>query len=260
VIFTIAYSVSIIYGSETTVFPVVRDKSNFINRKLQEKSYKINEKLFMEENQVMDSEKDKKVKRIARFLELGGTMLAEHCKVCGAPRFRYQGKVICPICDVKEEEENPEPVAEIEVPEAKQHTEKVGSSFEPKKRAQVLRQKPRFGLRTSEVATGEKKTALEFIEADNSRTPSDTGQEKMAAPASQAASSENAEKPAETTKIPAVNEGRDHGDREVLENLLFRKIVSIAASLQDEKNPRNIAEDFELIDKGLELIERLRQI
>ena len=51
----------------------------------------------------MDSEKDQKVKRIARFLELGGTMLAEHCKVCGAPRFRYQGKVICPICDVKEE-------------------------------------------------------------------------------------------------------------------------------------------------------------
>jgi UPF0148 protein len=255
--------VSTIYGSESTVFPVVRDKSNFINRKLQEKSYKINEKLFMEENQVMDSEKDQKVKRIARFLEMGGTMLAEHCKVCGAPRFRYQGKVICPICDVKEEGEEEQvsgPAAEIQVPEARPQTEKAESSFEPKKRAQPLRQKPRFGLRTSEVATGEKKTALEFIEADNSRTPSGTGQEKMATPASQAASSENAEKPAETAKIPAVNEGRDHGDREVLENLLFRKIVSIAASLQDEKNPRNIAEDFELIDKGLELIERLRQI
>jgi UPF0148 protein len=215
----------------------------------------------------MDSEKDQKVKRIARFLEMGGTMLAEHCKVCGAPRFRYQGKVICPICDVKEEgeeEEVPGPAAEIQVPEARPQTEKAESSFEPKKRAQPLRQKPRFGLRTSEVATGEKKTALEFIEEDNSRTPSDTGQEKMTAPASQAAPSEKAEKPAETAtetaKLPAVNEGRDHGDREVLENLLFRKIVSIATSLQDEKNPRNIAEDFELIDKGLELIERLRQI
>ena len=77
----------------------------------------------------MDSEKDQKVKRIARFLELGGTMLAEHCKVCGAPRFRYQGKVICPICDVKEEgeeEEVPEPVAEIQAPETSQHTEKAG--------------------------------------------------------------------------------------------------------------------------------------
>jgi len=44
--------VSTTYGSETTVFPVARNKSNFINRKLQEKSYKINEKLFMEENQI----------------------------------------------------------------------------------------------------------------------------------------------------------------------------------------------------------------
>lgn len=211
----------------------------------------------------MDSEKDRKVKRIARFLELGGTMLAEHCKVCGAPRFRYQGKVICPICDVKEEgeeEETPEPVAEIQVPEAGQQTEKAESSFEPKKRAQALRQKPRFGLRTSEVTTGEKKTALELMEEDNSKKPSVTKQEKITAPAPQAVPSENTEKPAEAAKIPAVNEGRGNGDREVLENLLFRKIVSIAASLQDEKNPRNIAEDLELIDKGIELIERLRQL
>ena len=47
----------------------------------------------------------------------------------------------------------------------------------------------------------------------------------------------------------------DHGDRKVLEGLLFKKMVSIAASLQDEKDPRNIAEDFELIEKGLRLID-----
>jgi len=67
----------------------------------------------------MDSEKDRKVKRIARFLELGGTMLAEHCKVCGAPKFRYQGTVICPICDVREEDEETsasEPAAEVQAP------------------------------------------------------------------------------------------------------------------------------------------------
>ena len=208
----------------------------------------------------MDSEKDQKVKRIARFLELGGTMLAEHCKVCGAPRFRYQGKVFCPICDVKEEEETPEPVAEIQVSEAIQNTEEAGSSFEPKKRVQAHRQKPRFGLRTSEVATGEKKTALEFVEEDNSKKSSVTGQEKTTAPAPQAAPSKNREKSAEAAMIPAVNEGQDHGDREVLEKLLFKKIVSIATFLQDENNSRNIVEDLELIDKGLKLIERLRQI
>lgn len=210
----------------------------------------------------MDSEKDKKVKRIARFLEMGGTMLAEHCKVCGAPRFRYQGKVICPICDVKEEgdeEEIPEPIAEIQVPEASQHTEKAESSFEPKKRAQTLRQKSRFGLRTSETSTGEKKTALDFTEEDNSKKLS-AANEKITTPAPRAAPSENIERQAETSTVSVINKERGDGDREALENLLFRKIVSIAASLQDEKNPRNIAEDFELINKGLELIERLRKI
>lgn len=37
---------------------------------------------------------------MSRMLELGGTMLAEHCQ-CGAPMFRYRGQVGCPICDFK---------------------------------------------------------------------------------------------------------------------------------------------------------------
>ncbi len=35
------------------------------------------------------------------MLELGGTMLAEHHD-CGAPLFRYGGKVICPVCSFDE--------------------------------------------------------------------------------------------------------------------------------------------------------------
>ncbi|MHC1575626.1 MAG: Sjogren's syndrome/scleroderma autoantigen 1 family protein [Candidatus Methanogasteraceae archaeon] len=38
---------------------------------------------------------------MSRLLELGGTMLAEHCSRCGAPLFRYQGNVGCPICDFR---------------------------------------------------------------------------------------------------------------------------------------------------------------
>ena len=201
----------------------------------------------------MDSEKDQKVKRIARFLELGGTMLAEHCKVCGAPRFRYQGKVICPICDVQYEEEAPKPVAEIQVPESRPHTDKEKPSIENKKRVQAHRQKPRFGLRTAEAAEKEEKD-LEFVEEDLSKIPYDTCEAKRTVPAIQAASPGKAEKPTGASKLSGV-----HEDREVLESLIFKKIVSIATSLQDEKNPRSIAEDFELIEKGLGLIERLKQ-
>ena len=38
---------------------------------------------------------------MSRLLELGGTMLAQHCSRCGAPMFRYQGNVGCPICDFR---------------------------------------------------------------------------------------------------------------------------------------------------------------
>ena len=45
---------------------------------------------------------DDKIQRITRLLEKGGTMLATHHE-CGAPMFRYQGKVVCPVCDFQEQ-------------------------------------------------------------------------------------------------------------------------------------------------------------
>lgn len=216
----------------------------------------------------MDSEKDKKVKRIARFLELGGTMLAEHCKVCGAPKFRYQGTVICPICDVQEEGETPEQVTEeAEASEPKPYVEKEKLSSETKKRVQAHRQKPRFGLRSSEVA-GEEEKAVEPVEEIPILSSKNeeviravpAALETPTASAIQAAPSRKAEKLAVTSEVSGIHISETHGDRKVLENLLFKKMVSIANSLQDETDPRNIAEDLELIEKGLGLIERLRQL
>jgi len=39
-----------------------------------------------------------KVKKISALLEHGGTMLARHHE-CGAPLFKYRGRVVCPVCD-----------------------------------------------------------------------------------------------------------------------------------------------------------------
>lgn len=47
---------------------------------------------------LVKTEEDKKLEKIGKYLELGGTMLAKHCE-CGAPLFRYHGDVICPVCD-----------------------------------------------------------------------------------------------------------------------------------------------------------------
>ncbi len=45
----------------------------------------------------MDMEEDEVLKRITKLLEQGCTMLATH-HGCGAPLFRCQGEVVCPVC------------------------------------------------------------------------------------------------------------------------------------------------------------------
>ena len=47
---------------------------------------------------------DKDLEKVTKMLERGGTMLAKHCD-CGAPLFKYQGKVVCPVCDAKRQEQ-----------------------------------------------------------------------------------------------------------------------------------------------------------
>jgi UPF0148 protein len=50
---------------------------------------------------------DQDLAKVTKMLERGGTMLAKHCE-CGAPLFRYQGRVVCPVCDSKKEEQQRE--------------------------------------------------------------------------------------------------------------------------------------------------------
>lgn len=53
---------------------------------------------------MVEKDSDDKIQKITRLLEKGGTMLATHHE-CGAPMFRYQGKVLCPVCDFQEKEQ-----------------------------------------------------------------------------------------------------------------------------------------------------------
>ncbi|MDY0386504.1 MAG: Sjogren's syndrome/scleroderma autoantigen 1 family protein [Methanolobus sp.] len=47
----------------------------------------------------MSNTNDDNVVRISKMLEIGGTMLAQQCENCAAPLFRYQGRVLCPVCE-----------------------------------------------------------------------------------------------------------------------------------------------------------------
>ena len=69
-------------------------------------------------------DENKKIQRITKLLEMGGTMLANHHE-CGAPLFRYQGKIVCPVCDFEERKEAQEikkPEAEVKRPELRPET------------------------------------------------------------------------------------------------------------------------------------------
>lgn len=57
---------------------------------------------------MVGKDSDDNIQKITKLLEKGGTMLATHHE-CGAPMFRYQGKVICPVCDSQEKKQIVEP-------------------------------------------------------------------------------------------------------------------------------------------------------
>ncbi len=61
-----------------------------------------------------------KMQKITRMLESGGTMLATSHE-CGAPMFRYQGKVLCPVCDVQT------PIEKVQIEKIPIETESIKS-------------------------------------------------------------------------------------------------------------------------------------
>ncbi|RLG20960.1 hypothetical protein DRN72_04345 [Methanosarcinales archaeon] len=65
---------------------------------------------------------DDKIKKISKMLELGGTMLAQHCSKCGAPLFRYKGRILCPVCESEEESEE----KKVEKREARVNSKSLG--------------------------------------------------------------------------------------------------------------------------------------
>lgn len=191
----------------------------------------------------MDSEEDKKVKRIARFLELGGTMLAEQCNICGAPKFRYKGAVICPICDVKEESE----VKDEENKKLPKHSSNSTEVRAPETRYSSEKNRPWYQA-TAKVPEKQLKNWFE---------PETPVKNTIESPAENPIpSAENKENLKRNTSVQAPEFEKD---RNLLEGLLFKKLIGIAASLQNESDPRRIAEELDLIEKGLDLIKSLRQ-
>jgi len=154
----------------------------------------------------MDS--DDNVKKIARFLENGGTMLANHCDTCGAPLFRFKGEIICPLCsDVDTESKQKSTTA------SEKNTEKVKSTDAVKK----------------SISAQPKESKRKTVAGTNIGNMTDlTGE-------SATCSEKN----------------------EQLRELILLKLTAVAEEMQNETDARRILECLEIIEKGLNLAERL---
>jgi UPF0148 protein len=84
---------------------------------------------------MVEKDPDDKIQKITKLLEKGGTMLATHHD-CGAPMFRYQGKIVCPVCDFQEKKQIIEETGKIEKQQIGQ--QKADPNKTPRKDLQSL--------------------------------------------------------------------------------------------------------------------------
>lgn len=145
---------------------------------------------------------DQELDKISRMLERGATMLSQHCQTCSSPLFRYQGEVICPICQDRVE-------STAEYPQPKQHPETMNVQYQ--------------------------QTSNEYNESEQV--------------------SGKQERP-ETGK-PMHTPVSTSSDIQFTRDLVLKKVNNIAQMMQEENDTRRIFEYFDIIERGLEIVEKI---
>ena len=179
------------------------------------------------------TEEDIKLDKIGKLLELGGTMLANHCE-CGAPLFRYHGNVICPICDSKSKKTiqsqpetkektrmKPEDKPSLTSDQAEQKILKVGISEEtpPLYGNQHFTEVPQFFTKVSQPFT-------------------ETAQV--------------------TTQPTGTSQNISPETYEFISNTIVNKVVQLCLDLQRETDHSRIKQQMEAIESGTRALKNLR--
>ncbi|SDF74311.1 UPF0148 protein [Methanolobus vulcani] len=155
----------------------------------------------------MSNTDDENIQKISRMLEIGGTMLAQHCGNCGAPLFRYQGRVLCPVCD-----DVRDPRVGMQPPSSPTVTHKPKKEDSPVEKEETP------------------------VAAVPQITPSKPQREKTTV--------------SQSSTIPAsIPE---------LETLLIRKMVSLASAMQDEADVRRISDHLDMIERCMDIMNKMK--
>ena len=179
------------------------------------------------------NEEDIKLDKIGKLLELGGTMLANHCE-CGAPLFRYHGNVICPICDSKSKK-----TIESQ-PETKEKT-RMKPEDKPSLTSDQAEQKIQ-NVRTSEERIPLSKNQ-HFTEIPQPST-------KVLQPFTEA--KQVTTQPTET--LPSISPET----YEFISNTIVNKVVQLCLDLQRETDHGRIKQQMEAIESGTRALKNLR--
>ena len=183
------------------------------------------------------SEEDINLDKIGKLLELGGTMLANHCE-CGAPLFRYHGNVICPICDSKKT---------IKPQETK---EKTGMKPEDK----------------PPLTSDQVEQKIQKVQISEETTPSPGNQHFAEVPQPfTEVPRPFTEAPQPFTKAPQVT-AQPTGTPpnispetyEFINNTIINKVVQLCLDLQRETDQGRIKQQMEAIESGTRALKNLR--
>ena len=185
------------------------------------------------------SEEDINLDKIGKLLELGGTMLANHCE-CGAPLFRYHGNVICPICDSNSK-------VTIESQEKKEKTSKKPEEKPPLTSDQVEQ-------KIQKIQISEKTTPLpgnqHFTDAPQPSTGIPQTFTKVSQPFT-----ETPQVTAEPTGTPSNISPETY---EFINNTIINKVVQLCLDLQRETDQGRIKQQMEAIESGTRALKNLR--
>ena len=183
------------------------------------------------------SEEDIKLDKIGKLLELGGTMLANHCE-CGAPLFRYHGNVICPICDSNSKEA-------IESQEKKEKTRRKPVENAPQSSDQV----------TQAGQVGQVKQAGQVEQVEQAGR---VEQVELAGRVEQVEKKVQKNIPYGTTHPAGTPSNISPETYEFINNTIINKIVQLCLDLQRETDQGKIKQQMEAIESGTKALKNLR--
>jgi UPF0148 protein len=178
------------------------------------------------------SEEDIKLDKIGKLLELGGTMLANHCE-CGAPLFRYHGNVICPICDSNSK-------GAIESQEKIEKTHRKPGENPPLTSSQVEQK-------------------IQKVQTSEETTPLPENQHVTEAPQPFTKSPQTITEARQVNAQPTGTPSNISPETyEFINNTIISKVVQLCLDLQRETDQGRIKQQMEAIESGTRILKNLR--